>query len=233
MALVQYGGGVTEITGSIGGNTFQRSSAGTIVRARVASIIPKSNISSNVLSQSASLTSAWRNLGPDYVREWNAFAAAHPRQDIFGKSKKLSGHGWFKSINSQRLLASQSVINDPPTYALPSSYVFDDVAWTSTEMYLDIDPLTVVTGETGVLYTTPPCKTLSSIKLSQLRQTHVYAAVSSMDTNILSDWATVHNLTVPINAPTDVYVMALFYTILNSSGMVGVAVYAPGDYKNS
>ena len=42
MALVQYGGGIVDARGSIGGNTFSKCAGGHYMRARTKPVNPKS-----------------------------------------------------------------------------------------------------------------------------------------------------------------------------------------------
>ena len=116
MALVKFGGGILEMRGSVGGNTFSRNRYGNYVRSRTKPVDPKStrqlaarnNIQALTQSWNASLTEAQRAAWALYAENVNVLNA-------LGETISLSGYNMFIRSNAILLGASQSEVHDGPT----------------------------------------------------------------------------------------------------------------------
>lgn len=138
MARIVYAPLVSEITGSIGGLTFQNNPSGHIVRLRPH--ISRSSTAKqttahaklgNLLFQWQSLTGAERSL-------WNVFAKVWPKENKFGQDKTLTGLNWFTSLNWWRLQLDQPILTVPPAHTLPSAAPAFDIFVSSTQLQLNI-----------------------------------------------------------------------------------------------
>ena len=127
MARIQFGALITEITGSIGGFTFQKNRSGSIVRLRPSGTKKVSEKQSVQRAKHLSFLSLWQNLTFLQKSSWNDFAVLHPKINSFGQEKVLSGLNWFESVNQNLQAIGQSIVSVPPVYALPTApenYVF-------------------------------------------------------------------------------------------------------------
>lgn len=114
MAIVRFGGGVSELRGSIAGNTFSRSRAGGIVRNRITPINPSTTFQSAVRNNFAQAVSEFRNLSAPKIDEWNTFAQTLSFQNALGQDYTPSAEEVYlrSSLNLSR-------INIPPLGAAP------------------------------------------------------------------------------------------------------------------
>jgi hypothetical protein len=120
MAKVFYGSQITDISGSVGGLTFQKNASGSILRLRpsLSQSLSQAQVEQNLLFSSAiaaynALTQAQRVL-------WIAFAVAHPKVDIYGTSKQMTGQNWFVALYLNASAIGGTPLLVPPTYSLPS-----------------------------------------------------------------------------------------------------------------
>lgn len=105
MALARFGGGVSELKGSIAGNVFSRSRAGAIVRNRIVPVNPSTPSQSTVRDRFHIATDAFKGLGSTMVKLWDEFAATQVRTNRLGETYVPSGKQLFteSSINQQLL----------------------------------------------------------------------------------------------------------------------------------
>lgn len=115
MALVMYGAGVLQMSGSIGGTTFARNSSGNYARAKTVGVNPKSTSQSLVRLIMAYLVEHWNEQLTDAQRaEWATYAAAITMQNRLGQDIKNTGFNHFIRGNSLRLLISEALVEDGP-----------------------------------------------------------------------------------------------------------------------
>lgn len=119
MAKVQFGIIVTDVTGSIGGVTFQKNASGSIIRRRSfpASGIPDGKTGIQVAL--FSLLQTWQGLTLTQKNTWNIFAGANPKTNKFGQLKKLTGLNWYTSVNFQRRELGLADFTVPPVNSIP------------------------------------------------------------------------------------------------------------------
>ena len=115
MALVQLGGGVTGIRGSMGGTTFSRCAGGNYMRARTKPVNPKSALQNARRARVAYLTTYWsKTLTEQQRTDWRAYAAATSWQNKLGESININGLAAFIRLNALALLYSSTVVAAAP-----------------------------------------------------------------------------------------------------------------------
>jgi hypothetical protein len=112
MARVKYAALVSEISGSIGSATFQKSLYGNTLRSK-----PKPRLSSTASQLSCraimmQLHQAWSALSSDQRRQWNQFLSYSNATIKRDRSILLTGHSLFIKYNYLRILTSQSIYTD-------------------------------------------------------------------------------------------------------------------------
>lgn len=121
MALVKFGGGITQMSGSIAGNTFARNRYGNYVRARTKPVNP--NSTSQVLARSAvaQLTQAWRtDLSAAQRTAWQTYANAVAMKNKLGETTYMSGFNHFIRSNAYLAYTGVAFVEAGPTVlALP------------------------------------------------------------------------------------------------------------------
>jgi len=123
MALVQYGGGISAMSGSLGGNTFARNRGGNYVRTRTKPINPNTGLQQAIRSALSQLTTAWsQTLDADARTAWNLYASSVSMLNRLGTTIFLSGFNHFIRSNVPRLQAGQAIITaGPTTFELPQA----------------------------------------------------------------------------------------------------------------
>jgi len=116
MALVRYGGGVIQMSGSIAGNTFARNRYGNYTRARTKPINPNSARQSKVRAIIADLVERWNETLSDAQRTaWATYAAAVAMKNRLGETIYLTGFNHFIRSNCSYLDAVAQYFDDAPT----------------------------------------------------------------------------------------------------------------------
>lgn len=116
MALVRFGGGISEMAGSIGGNTFARNKGGSYVRARTKPINPNTGRQVAVRAALAFLTARWgQTLTAAQRTAWGLYAAGVVMQNRLGVSINLSGFNHYIRSNSILKVQGLTLIDDGPT----------------------------------------------------------------------------------------------------------------------
>lgn len=121
MALVQFGGGITKMSGSIAGNTFARNRYGNYVRSRTKPVNPQSARQVKVRAIIAELTARWSaTLTAVQRTAWGLYASNVAMLNKLGETIHLSGFNHYIRSNTWRLDLGQSVVDDgPTTFELP------------------------------------------------------------------------------------------------------------------
>ncbi len=119
MALVIYGGGVADISGSIGGTTFARNKAGAYARNRTIPINPGSARQQTVRFGMAQLVTRWVETLTDTQRaSWETYAANVFLPNPMGQPRDVGGIGMYVRSNLPRITnlgAPLAIVDDAPT----------------------------------------------------------------------------------------------------------------------
>jgi len=121
MPLIKTGGGVTQITGSIAGNTFFRNRSGSVMRTRTVPTNTRTAI--QVISREllSKLDSAWYTTLTATQREsWSLYARNVSMKNKLGEVVNLTGQLHFIRSNQARMTAGLPLIGTAPSspYAL-------------------------------------------------------------------------------------------------------------------
>jgi|TARA_R100000049_G_C1931170_1_gene75120 hypothetical protein len=102
MAKVQFGGGVSNIQGSIAGNTFTRSKAGPAVRNKVKPNNPATPAQMAQRELITRLSKSWQSIAEDDRKAWDAAASETKTKGVCGNNIEMTGHQYFVRVNSLR-----------------------------------------------------------------------------------------------------------------------------------
>lgn len=114
MALVRFGGGVSEIRGSIAGQTFSRNRGGSYIRNRTKPINAPTVPQSEWRSTFTGLMVAFSGLTPDQKVAWNTLAETVTRKNKLGESYTPSGVQLFMQNNLNLAAVGGGVISVAP-----------------------------------------------------------------------------------------------------------------------
>ena len=117
MALVKFGGGVIQASGSIAGNTFARNRSGNYMRAKTKPVNPRSSRQSLARTSMQQLAEYWRLAAMSDAERaaWETYAAAINWQNALGETIKLTGFQHFMRSNSRILRVGGEIIEPGPT----------------------------------------------------------------------------------------------------------------------
>jgi hypothetical protein len=125
MALVKYGGGVTQLSGSVGGTTYARNRFGNYMRSRTKPVNPGTQAQDNVRTSMSFLTAHWSTVLTAGERiAWATYAAAIAMKNRLGETVYLTGFNHFVRSNVEHYrLMSLVTKTGPAVLTLPAKDV--------------------------------------------------------------------------------------------------------------
>lgn len=116
MAIVQFGGGVLDIRGAIGGQVFSKNRFGNYIRARITPVNPQSTRQNVVRAIIQLLAQAWSNVLSQLQRDgWEVYADNIVRTNALGAQIKITGFNHYIRSNAPILQALDTRVDDAPT----------------------------------------------------------------------------------------------------------------------
>jgi len=115
MALIKFGGGITEMRGSIGGNTFARNRFGAYARSRTKPVNPSSTRQQTVRAIIQQITQLWAGLTADQRSAWALYGDSVGWVNALGETQHLSGFNMYCRTNMLLQLAGATLVSDAPT----------------------------------------------------------------------------------------------------------------------
>jgi len=234
MARVEFGSGVTDIKGSIGGCTFQHNRSGAIVRSR-----PKVRKKSTQKQQRSHLDqniylAHWQLLDLAERQLWNDYADVWEREDMFGNLRRLTGLNWFTSINRYRVLVGVAIDREPPPHVLPVSVPPFALCITDTDITINFGTPFNPPNTSLIIRSTSPYKRVSNSIASNLRETLIQTSPPWTEINLTSSWEGTHDLSFPPSVPPYGFFIGIsIQTVENTSGIASSALFANGEILQS
>lgn len=155
---VEYSGiGITNASGSIGGQTASHNRGGQYWRTKVVPVNPQSAAQTAVRNKFGSLSQAWRALTEAQRDAWSAAVGQFQKKGALSKTITLSGINLFKSLNQNLFDIGVATINTPPrptgaTNASSLSFVADASAHT---VLLTFAATPIPAGFTWIVFASP------------------------------------------------------------------------------
>jgi|TARA_Y100000310_G_C20692407_1_gene823191 hypothetical protein len=116
MALIKLGGGITDIRGSMGGNTFSRNKAGNYLRSNKKPVNPRSPLQVVVRNTQAFLAKYWSaTLTAQQRIDWRAYAAGTQWTNKLGETIEIGGNAAFMQLNALRFAGGLTIHPAAPT----------------------------------------------------------------------------------------------------------------------
>ncbi|MBA7716904.1 hypothetical protein ES703_125989 [subsurface metagenome] len=122
--LVQYGAGVTDARGSIGGSTFSRNRFGGYVRARTVPVNPRSPRQTGIRAIVMYLAEQWRESPMDDAKRaaWELYADSVNWQNKLGQTVHLTGFNMFMRSNLALISSGSALVSAGPIdFSLPAN----------------------------------------------------------------------------------------------------------------
>lgn len=117
MALIRYGGGIVQMSGSIAGDTFARNRFGNYSRARTKPVNPKSSRQVAARIAVMFLAEQWRESPMTAAKRtaWETYGAAINWLNKLGETIHLTGYQHFVRSNAAILAVGGTYVQDGPT----------------------------------------------------------------------------------------------------------------------
>lgn len=221
---------ITDITGSIGGLTFQSNRSGKIVRLRGGprrvstskqTLAHQTHIKFLQLFQQLSLTNK---------TDWDDFASLNTKINRFGTVKTLTGQNWFESINQNRDKFGLSVLTSPPTHVLPVAVQDYTLTVNQTKIEIVFSPAFNPTDNGIMILTTYPFTRITNSFRTALRLTKLIPSPPYTTINITADWKSTHSLPYPPSSNVNCYTIGVMVQTINkNSGIASTGLIKVDD----
>lgn len=123
MALIKYGGGIVQMSGSIAGNTYARNRYGNYARARTKPTNPNTGLQQAVRTAVAQLTMRWSQTVTAVQRAaWNLYADNVAMTNKLGETMHLSGFNHYVRSNAFLQAYNKTIVDAGPViFELPEA----------------------------------------------------------------------------------------------------------------
>lgn len=174
MASTSFGGGITNVVGSHGGNTFARNKGGSYLKRKPHGTNPRS-------TQQLVARSRMNHVGKYYSftlsdadrATWRAYAAANSVVNRLGNTVFLSGHQMFCRQSINLLQNGGSIVNTAPASAAvgtPSSIIIDALSGGGGHLHVTCGCAGLGGSDFVNIWVTPPLNPGRAFVSSQLRK---------------------------------------------------------------
>lgn len=115
MALVRFGGGVSEMRGSISGQTFARNRSGAYVRNRINPINPQTQAQNQLRYLFAQVAASFKTLSKAQKEAWDDYARSLTFfRNRLGEAYTPSGRQVYQYCNTNLALVTAAIASGPP-----------------------------------------------------------------------------------------------------------------------
>ena len=230
MARVQYGALVTEITGSIGGMTFQNSKSGFTVRLKPSMSRYYSANQTPHIQLLNTISYYWRKLTLIQQLAWDNLAAANIHTNIYGRQYYLSGFNLFSSVNFNLNLIGELGILNPPVFTAAEPLPVITPQFDEHGLFINLDNLYSGLADRMVIFSTPPIFSTRSKNLNKYLFTTYITAEEFLTYEFTADWNNTHNLDyASIHGAGNFHVSLKIISINKTSGRFTPAAFLIGE----
>ena len=148
MGLVKFGGGVSSISGKVGGTVYAHNRYGSYARTWKMPTDPATAAQQNARARMTAAATSWRGLSAVVRQAWEDYAAATPLTNRLGETIYLSGQAMFarseafvSQVVGTTLAAAPATPGQADAPLLPAGTIGLKVAGlelTSTEQWIDL-----------------------------------------------------------------------------------------------
>jgi photosystem II stability/assembly factor-like uncharacterized protein len=233
MARILYSTPINEIKGSVGGLTFQRNPAGTICKlkpSRVFNLTIGQLLTTNQLQQ---IIVSWNGLSSYNKSLWQAYAVIHTKDNYWGETKKLTGYNWFLSINTMRILTSQSILSIPEPYDLPPPPQISNVQFAQGVLSVNLTPVVYSPDNVLIWFCTPVIRNNTVKNRKDIRLTLINGSLSSSLVDLQDSWCSLFNYANPLDlVGNGINIVICCATINKVNGQVSSFAVYTKEYLN-
>lgn len=201
MALVKFGGGVSEMRGKEAGLIFSRNAYGSYVKQKVSPINPQSQLQMTQRTQMGATAQLWAGLDAGEKASWDNLGAQVTRVNRFGDTTAYTGFSIFMKLNRNLLILGSAQIDTAPAVDIPGSVTFSSatIASGTPSISLAFTP-TVPANTYMVVYATNNILTGRRFVKNYYRKIAVIAAAQTSPQSIYTQWLAVHQNLLQVGA---------------------------------
>lgn len=223
MAKVQYGSIITDMSGSIGGITFQKNRSGSIARLRSGTRKNTTPKQSEAHALHTALIREFSLLTLPEKQAWDLFADANPKTDKFGTERVLTGQNMFESLNYWYLRFGFPLLKAPPIITLPTPVPTYNILLDTTQIGIEFAPPFEPASNSLIIFTTPPTNRVTQSMRPLWRFTIADASPSYSIIDFTTQWEEAHGIDHPAGGTGGNYnIGVLVMTICNVCGFTSV-----------
>ena len=232
MAIVQFGAGIDAIKGSIGGWTFQKNRSGNIIRLRGQASKEATTKQTAAHELHQKFLQQFQKLSLSSKEAWDDFSLTFTKENKFGEVKTLTGQNWFESVNQNRELVQESILQIPPDHLIPVGVPNTILTIDKTAIKLEVATGTDLTDTAFIIRSTfPHTRTTTSVR-SALRLTKIITTAVPGIIDITSDWETTHNLQYPPSTTAACFtITVMIQTMRKASGITSPGLIIFDDLR--
>jgi len=238
VAKVLYSALISELVGSISGTTFQRNRSGSIARKKPTGLkrfSPKQSIKQTTVGK---YVQQWNLLSLSEQLQWDTFADANPKKNIFNQTKILSGFNYFFSINENRNLVGESLLVSPPLYDLPFAVPLYSSYWDNSSMKLFLGSYVPDSDVVFMVLGSQPLKATSTSNRRFYRLISQFDADGITELDIKSDWENYFGIDLLNTTFAKTGISFGLFTIRKSTGLIQpaslqISRFGEGGYSMS
>jgi len=137
MARVKFSPIVTDISGSVGGLTFQRNKFGNTLRSKPLPLHSETPAQYNIRQKITSIQQAWQALTDAQRLQWDRFIDFSGQSINADRAIKLSGHALYLKYQLFRLLYNQALLTTIVYIPMPDYFILEEINRTEEALYLN------------------------------------------------------------------------------------------------
>ncbi len=158
-ALVKFGGGVSAMSGTLGGTVFARNKTGAYSRNWVKPINANTTRQQTVRNEFATLIAGWKDLTKAQQTAWEDMAPQYPYTNRLGETSEYTGQQLYNHLNMNLQVIGATILDTPLVPQTFSNIRVDDftmdlTAGVLTTGEMDLNALGVATESIIVEVTT-------------------------------------------------------------------------------
>ena len=170
MARITYGAIVTEIRGSVGGTTFQRSGYGFSVKNKPNQVRLMSEGQRAIRAAMSFIAQSWRNLSQSNRNAWISWASTHPFSSKHNTTSYLTGYSYFVRFNVNRYLFVGNIMQNPGAGSIAMPDLDPALVVSGSELLMDLAPSTPTSDLVGYISCSPSQPVTHAFNTSKTRQ---------------------------------------------------------------
>ena len=232
MARVIYGSIITDIKGSIGGITYQKNGSGTIARLKPRKNKTNTQKQRDQQPRLKTLQKEWNVLELGQKVLWNDFASVNDKIGLDGNPKKLTGYQWYLSINQNRLLFNDTILQEPPVFEVVNPINSITMDYTSGILRYYFDNSINISSYKLLVYSSFVINSVSkfnyeSCRLVRKYQTDITLGYIVLESSTTKSWSEYYNSNFPPNLNNKpFYLIGYIRLISKVSGISSLAYTA-------